>query len=520
MELQNLHKRISRANGCNMSVFNNSGNSYTHFLSRIKVQQFRRLKDLEIEFEHPVTIISGTNKIGKTSLLLLMACSHENFKKIDSTKPTPTIRNHHWKDVLSFTKHENVDVDYAYEIDWRIGDKLNKGSGKRLARTRSWSGLGKKAKGRKNAKIQNREVRLIDLERLLPARSFSNSLLRKTSYTSKTPLNHEISQAYCYIFDTPVSTNFEISEAAGHVNKKCYLINDGINTYSSYNAASGEESLINLLRDVIESPQDSLILIDELEAGLHPSIQRRLAEIIQFVSWEHKKQFIITSHSPTLIEAFPAKSRKFIEFHNERYETTSGISPQAAMSKMDAIGHPLIRLFCEDDIAEFLIKKRLIELNKTSKNFDRLFQILRSGTADMVKTDLCRQKHHFDPSLKMLGYCAVIDGDYANKGGFKELSLPNENLIFLFPHKAPETFLIEAYLGENPNAELESFVKTVNKHALFQKMVDLGLASDKGDARNLCYNSFCKTADFTHHQQELDNFLHEMEKKFSSFPLE
>lgn len=516
MELQNLHKRISRANECDTSVFSNIGSSYVHFLSRIKVQRFRRLKDLEINFEHPVTIISGTNKIGKTSLLLLMACSHENFKKIDSTKPTPTVRNHYWNDVLSFTKHENVGVDYAYEIDWRIGEKRNKGSGKRLARTKSWSGLGKKSKGRTNAKIKDREVRLIDLERLLPARSFSNSLLRKTFYTSATPLSDDISQAYCYIFDLPLSADFEISEASGHVNKKCYLINDGTNTYSSYNAASGEESLINLLRDVFESPKNSLILIDELEAGLHPSIQRRLAEIIQFVSWEHKKQFIITSHSPTLIEAFPTKSRKFIEFHNEKYETTSGISPQAAMSKMDAIGHPLIRLFCEDDIAEFLIKKRLVEQNKTSKNFDRLFQILRSGPADMVKTDLCRQKHHFDPNLKMLGYCAVIDGDYADRGGFKELAFPEENLIFLYPHKAPETFLVEAYLKENPHSELESFTTTVNKHALFQKMVDLGLASDKGDARNLCYSSFCKTADFTVHQEELDRFLRHMATQFSS----
>lgn len=425
------------------------------------------------------------------------------------------MRPHSWNDVLSFTKHENIGEDYSYELDWRLAEKENAGVGKRLARTKSWSGLGKKAKGRMNAKIKEREVRLVDLERLLPARNFSNSLLRKTYNTQEHPLSAELAEAYCYVFDMAYQDSFQILELAGHVNKHCYLIKDGSNTYSSYNAASGEEALIILLRDVIESPHDSLILIDEMEAGLHPSIQRKLADILAYFSWEHKKQFVVTSHSPTLLEAFPPKSRKFIEINDGGYRTISGISPQAALSKMDAQGHPLVRLYCEDDLAEYLIKKQLVELSKTHKHIERLFQILRSGPADMVKCDLFRQKHHYRSELKMLGYCAIIDGDYAEKQGYKEFAWKTENLLFLYPHKAPETFLVESYLKSSPNTTLEADLDTVNKHALFKKMVTLGLAADESDARSICYQSFQNSTDYEKHRSELQVFLISIAKQFS-----
>ena len=62
-----------------INSFTNTDNSFLHFLQRIQVTRFRHVKDLDISFEHPVSVIAGTNKIGKTSILLLMACSFEEF---------------------------------------------------------------------------------------------------------------------------------------------------------------------------------------------------------------------------------------------------------------------------------------------------------------------------------------------------------------------------------------------------------------------------------------------------------
>lgn len=516
MDFTNIDRRVDKVINSDTLSFQNSSNSYKNFITELEVNSFRQLKNIKIKFECPVTVISGTNKIGKTTILLILACSHEKFMRLDASKPEPTWREHAWKDALAFTAHETEENDYRYSLKWRVGNKNMNGEGKRLASSKSWSGLGKKSKDKRtNAKIKDREVRLIDLERLLPARSFSASLLRKSASINTKPINNDIVKAFCYTLELPYSASFQIHELGGHVNKRCYLIKSPNQTYSSYGAASGEESLINLLRDIIEAPNDSLILIDELEAGFHPAVQRKLAKVICQIAWDHKKQFVITTHSSTIIDAMPKSARKFIEQHNGDYRTISGIAPQAALSKMDAIGHPLIRLFCEDDLAEFLIRKVMIEIAKEHKNFSRLFEIIRSGAASEVKNDYERHRFFFSQIRNKIGYCAVIDGDHRHKTGFKELS-DEEFVHFLTPYKAPEKALGKAYLDNYPSEELETFYGADNHHAFFKKMVSLDLATSVEDAKNVCYTEFKSSHEYEQHFSELKDFLIRVASKFSA----
>lgn len=442
MDFTHINRWIDKLEKCDPTEFDNSSNSFTKFVNEIGVIRFRHISDLTISFDHPVTVISGSNKVGKTSLLLILACSHEKFMRLDASKPNPTWREHAWKDVLSFTKHEAETNDYSYTLKWRLGNKNMHGTGKRLASNRSWSGLGKRSKAeRQNAKIKNREVRLIELDRILPARSFSSSLLRKSAASEGEEIDISVVKAFCYVLDLPYSEDFRIYELSGHVNKRCYLIDSPSHSYSSYGAATGEESLINLLRDILGAPEGSLILIDELEAGFHPAVQRKLIRVINQISWQQKKQFVITSHSTTIIDEISNKSRKFIEKHGGEFRTISGISPQAALSKMDSEAHPLVRLFCEDDLAEFLIKKAATEVSKEFKNFARLFEVIKSGPADMVKQDYERHKFFFDQLRNRIGYCCVFDGDFKGKSGFDNFEDDGDFVHFLHPSTAPEKLL-------------------------------------------------------------------------------
>ena len=293
LNLQNIATAIAKLNRCDVATFRDAGNSFVHFTLSLDVETFRHITELNIKFQHPVSVISGSNKVGKTSLLILIACSHEKFMKVDSTSPNGDIREHVWKDVINFTSHETETNDYSYKMSWRVGRARDKtGEGKRLASSKAWGGLAKKssARDRTNAKIRGREVRLIDLERILPARSFSNALYRKANAATKVRLNEKIEKAFSYIFDLD---DVEIFQAGKHVNRSCFFIKHSDSEYSSYNAASGEEAIIFLLIDIFGTPNDSLILVDEIEAGFHPNIQRKIAKIIQYVSWAEKKQFII-----------------------------------------------------------------------------------------------------------------------------------------------------------------------------------------------------------------------------------
>ena len=514
LNLQNLEEVKKKLNRCEAFVFKSDGDSFKLYVKKLKINTFRHISNIEISFDHPVTIITGTNKIGKTSLLLILACSHEDFKKIDSTAPASELRNHAWKDVLSFTSNENETKDYSYEIDWRVGKQDLSGEGKRLASSGAWSGLGKKSSvKRTNAKIREREVRLIDLERILPARSFSNTLYRKANSVISTRLNSEIEQAFGYIFGL---SGVEISQMGSHINKSCYSIQIGGNFYSTYNAASGEEAAVNLLIDIFDCPKYSLVLIDELEAGFHPQILRKIADIIQYVSWRDKKQFIITTHSPSLLASFPSKSRKFIENHNQQLKVIKGISVQAAFSKMDSAAYPLINLYCEDDLANYLIKNIMLEISKSHAYFERLINIIESGPINEAKVDYERHKRNFPQLRNKIGYCAIFDGDYKDNKDYSNYHLnPAEKVMFLYPYEAPEKFLVKAYLKHNPNAELQADFNHTDHHALFQGMVKKALATDESDARNKCYETFKNSPEYIKHSEEIGIFLKKVVTDFT-----
>ena len=508
LNLRNISQTKQKLDSCDVAIFKDSGNSFRYFTTELKVNSFRHIQDLHITFKHPVTVIAGNNKIGKTSILLLLACSHENFKKIDSTSPTSDLRIHSWRDVLSFTSHENVNSDYSYEMKWRVGESLRSGEGKWLASSKAWSGLGKKSSSadRVNAKIRDREVRMVDLERVLPGRSFSSTLLRKANVGQAIRLNPEIEEAFAYIFDLET---VEINEIGSYVNKYCFLINTPGDSYSSFNAASGEESVIYLLKDLIDSPPDSLILIDEIEAGFHPSVQRKLADIIQYISWRDKKQFIVSTHSPTLLSTFPSDSRRFIERTiTGEYRVIEKISQQAAYSKMDSIGHPLVRLYCEDELASFLVRKIVNRIGQQFPHFGRLFNIIISGPANKVRDYYVWNKEVFEQLKNKIGYCAVFDGDKKDDPEFS-IFFENEDdkTHFLYPYEAPEKFLIRAYLDQHNNHSLHTALSHKDHHTLFQEMVALGLAADESDARSLCYDSFMESPEFEQHQLGLERFL-------------
>lgn len=508
LELQNLSKKKSKLEACDTTAFKDSNQSFKHFLLEIRVNSFRHISDLTVTFDYPVTVLSGTNKTGKTSLLLLIACSFEQFLKLDSTSPSGDLREHSWKDVLPFTSHENVGKDYSYEMKWRVANQQPfEGEAKRLSTTKAWSGLGKKSsdKTRINAKIRDRQVRFIDLERMLPGRSFSNALYRKANASNAVRLNSEIEQAFSYIFSTD---EVELSETGVHINKSCFLISKANDPYSSFNAASGEEAAIYLLKDIIDSPKDSLILIDEIEAGFHPAVQRKIADIVQYISWRDKKQFIITTHSPTLLSAFPSKARRFIEISPSGYRVIKDISCQAARSKMDSFGYPLVHLYCEDDLASFLIRKVLVEVGKVHPHFHRLINVIKSGPIDQVKNDYERHKKNFPQLQNRVGFCAVFDGDHKNHPHFSNYhGNASEKAMFLYPYDAPEKFLIRAYLKNKPNEELKAELTHCDHHALFQAMINFGLASDESDARSLCYSEFCGTPEYSKHKSELRAFI-------------
>ena len=59
-------------------------------------------------------------------------------------------------------------------------------------------------------------------------------------------------------------------------------------------------------------------------------------------------QFIITTHSPYVLEELPLSARAYILEDGKTKDLVTGVSPHFAMSKMDGEPHPECELYVED----------------------------------------------------------------------------------------------------------------------------------------------------------------------------
>lgn len=78
--------------------------------------------------------------------------------------------------------------------------------------------------------------------------------------------------------------------------------------YSEFHFGAGEASVIRIVSAVEETATNSLILIEEIENGLHPVATRRMVEYLIDVADRKSCQVIFTTHSNDALAALPSKA--------------------------------------------------------------------------------------------------------------------------------------------------------------------------------------------------------------------
>jgi len=482
------------------------------FLKRLEFSPFRHIKKLDIIFNHPISVISGTNRSGKSTILMALACSHTDFQK--RNPKNGKLERHTWGAIMKFTSHDEQKEDWTYYITYKKGEKPERKRGQRKKTTKKWNGIGKK-----ESQFKNRQVIFIDLDRIVPARFFGDKILNLTNDT----LISEVSSENISTIESYLSYILEertvISRIAQHLDKEVYRYNNQ-NKYTSFNAASGEDVLTRIIIDTVEAPKKSLILIDEIEMGLHPKVQRRLMDVIRNISRNEEKQFILTTHSPTILDSLSDKSRIFIEKnHNGEYRGIQNISVSAALTKMDSKSYPLVDLYCEDDEAKRIIEKGIsaVERKNNLNNFSSLINIIVSGSASLTYTYFKSHKDTYDSKKIKVGFGCILDGDMKlvknSKGQF---SYPaEEHLHFLYSNECPEKFLTRAYLNKHPNVNIEYYLENENPHYLFKAIIDNSEFNTKDEVFEYCWTLITDSEKGKIYIKTLEDFLIKLVKYYS-----
>ncbi len=125
--------------------------------------------------------------------------------------------------------------------------------------------------------------------------------------------------------------------------------------YSGFNMGAGENALFDIFSIIYSAGPGALIVVDEIELGLHVEAQRRLVDKLKDVCESQKIQVICTTHSSDILDALPTDARIYIESVSGTTRITRGISSDFAFSKLSAVNGQEADILVEDDVARALV---------------------------------------------------------------------------------------------------------------------------------------------------------------------
>lgn len=333
----------TRLSSIEKSIIKQWGNIKAFHLPRLSLISvysstgIRGIKNLTINLEQPITAICGRGGSGKSTLLSLCRLSFDNSSDIESEQPS--------FDDLFLTTH--LDAPFTdFEITWKYNNHKTEEV--------KFQGISRCLIGSKPTK----PVWFISLSRSIISQDYNfiaNHFKNNPVFNSTIPLTEDYKKRLSDILGKP------FFEAALNVSSavKIRTCLSG-NKYSSLNMSLGEDVLIEMLYLLQAAEPESLVLIEDVESGLHPSAITKLTSHLIEICYKKRLQLIVTTRSIDFIDALPREFRYLIEFNGSSHQLHKNVPTNKIIHSISSVLEPDlitdIIIFCEDSIAEMLIR--------------------------------------------------------------------------------------------------------------------------------------------------------------------
>lgn len=400
---------------------------------KIEIENIKSIKKfiLEIPIDQGLYAIAGTNGIGKSTLMALLAIPFR-----------PALLN----DLFS-SCGVNSKISYYYdnkEDHWGIEGG-------------TWKIIGKK----------NKEIRIDGFIEgsIIHGTRFSDSTIASLKLSDKVKDEHLVDA------DDFINVNFnEVLHGKKAVyptirkvkNRACaselgfetvpYFMEYEDRRLSQYWLSTGENLLLSLLHFLNNkifqqkkkgSQQRSFILIDEVELALHPVAIKRLVKLLSTIAGEYNLAVYFSTHSTELLRGLKPDNIYYLQgLPDKSIEVINPCYPAYATRFLyNQDGYDFL-ILAEDELAKFIIDKVV----QTEKLYDgKLYHILPCG--DWRNTARLH-KEIIDSNLTSSGtkIISVLDGDI--KEQFEKEKKQNSDLLKINATYLPVSSL-EKYLHLN-----------------------------------------------------------------------
>lgn len=311
-----------------------------------------------------------------------------------------------------------------------------------------------------------RNVFFLDISRTLPLDATAGyakvAMTSNTEAGRETVLSNESIQDLSFVLGKHytkarfTNTNVDESRDVGLLTKDCGEI-------SQFHQGAGEDAILDMFKLLQDIPEQSLLIIDEVENSLHPQAQRRFVQYLIKCTKKKKLQVILSTHSPFVLDELPPASRIMLHSLADKKDIIYQVSTKYALNHIDDVEHPEIYVHVEDD--EAIAMLWAILKTKTSQYDEYLKKIYPNvvGSYSVVKTlsDLALQSKLPYKSI------SIVDGDKRSECP-RCLSLPGEI--------APEKMVFEQLKELNWNKLDDRF--GVGAGTLFKYLDDAMLIPD------------------------------------------
>lgn len=410
-------------------------------LKSVRIRGFRGINDLTIEFQYPITVISGLNGAGKSTVGQLCLGGYRKPATVTG------IKRFYVRDFFPASAADpdpfgpNSSIVYEYNTT----DSNNSQTLTVARASKEWSGY--KRQPERSCYYIGFTIYIPKVEqRDLSVYRGSQLLLG-----AQRPIADDVRERVGRILGQQYDAMHFQGITHGQRHGELGIAQRFGAQYSENNMGFGEGRTLYLVDLMESSPEQSLFVIEEPETSLHENAQFELGRYLLDVCNRRHHQIVMTTHSSTLLNVLPEDARLMLLRNRDGVEAFPQISAAQARSILSGGHHRSLCILVEDAFAKLLLTEMIRRANPP---FLKCIDIVAIGDKKAVRSAALLMQRLNRP------YAAVRDPDVG-------ADIPNG--IFSFPGTlAPER---EVYLNSDVEALIQEKFGVNARHTFTQNEV-------------------------------------------------
>ena len=320
----------------------------------------RGIEHLYISFDYPITAISGRNGVGKSTILALAAFSSYRPKNWTAapwpTQPKrkqPKLTSYAWTDFFfrrpDDPSYNGLTIRFAFSHE---GNDIEIERRQVNGRWRTVPDPGRSVR----AGLPHRPIEFVSLSRILPPSELQHVRRQfgKAGKTQQHKMQDDMVQAMSGVFRKTYSS-IAVEESKGASLANCR----GEAEYNGFNMGAGEHAVISILSALQRLPRGGLLIVEEIEHGLHPEAQSNLIKVLTKLIAKNNQQIIFSTHSKYVIDSLPRQGRVLIDRVGTEHRLVTAPTTRFAMANMVGRARPEAIFYVEDHFAAALVAECL-----------------------------------------------------------------------------------------------------------------------------------------------------------------